>query len=459
MAKAIPELDKLFQREIDAILESAGDGEADFTRFVFFSCNYSSRTFRAYCNFSRATFAQNALFTLSRFKKGASFDDATFSLGASFAFTEFAHDAVFGGATFTKLADFGYTKFSRVADFSAVMFLDSVRFNRTEFLQDSEYLPGPIFTYARFSKPELSIFYKSDLSHAFFHRCDVTNINFSSVTWAERKGCRKRMVFEELVKFGDDDLVKIGHKMRLSTYDLETDELSPDDRDYGLIAELYQQLKKNYDERKDYWTAGDFHYGEMEMKRLATPRGRRLLAWLEGSRDRLAKRLNNGAKSPKWPAFWRFYSVVRKLNIIRRWWHQHLSLIAWYKYASEYGENYRRPVMWLVVVLALFACLFPLKGVRYDPAKDLDAGKSASPQVLTYRQPAPAEKTWLIGWRAETELLKDSCLSSLEVASFQKERMYEPVYRTGHFLILMEMVMSSSLFALFLLAIRRQFRR
>jgi hypothetical protein len=26
-----------------------------------------------------------------------------------------------------------------------------------------------------------------------------------------------------------------------------------DERDHVLIAELYQQLKKNYDERKDYW--------------------------------------------------------------------------------------------------------------------------------------------------------------------------------------------------------------
>jgi hypothetical protein len=30
-------------------------------------------------------------------------------------------------------------------------------------------------------------------------------------------------------------------------------------RDYGLIAELYEQVKKNYDDKRDYWTGGDFH--------------------------------------------------------------------------------------------------------------------------------------------------------------------------------------------------------
>ncbi len=29
---------------------------------------------------------------------------------------------------------------------------------------------------------------------------------------------------------------------------------SHDERNFVLIAELYQQLKKNYDDRRDYWT-------------------------------------------------------------------------------------------------------------------------------------------------------------------------------------------------------------
>jgi len=50
--------------------------------------------------------------------------------------------------------------------------------------------------------------------------------------------------------------------------------------DYRAVAQIYQQLKKNYDSRLDYWTANEFHYGEMEMKRLAVPRWRRWLSFI-----------------------------------------------------------------------------------------------------------------------------------------------------------------------------------
>ena len=61
------------------------------------------------------------------------------------------------------------------------------------------------------------------------------------------------MVFEELVDLEDP-------------YDangLKPQKDNPGEREYELIAILYQQLKKNYDARQDYWTAGDFHYGEL----------------------------------------------------------------------------------------------------------------------------------------------------------------------------------------------------
>src|ERR1019366_293245 len=82
----------------------------------------------------------------------------------------------------------------------------------------------------------------------------------------------KRMVFEEEVKLDLDEASA-----------LRPGSDNHDERNYGLIAELYQQLKKNYDDRKDYWTAGDFHYGELEMKRKSSPRTNKLWRWLHRS--------------------------------------------------------------------------------------------------------------------------------------------------------------------------------
>jgi hypothetical protein len=250
------------------------------------------------------------------------------------------------------------------------------------------------------------------LGQALFHNCDDSQVNFSLVEWRQRKGSGKRMVFEEIV----DLEATLG-----PAKDLKLAKGSPDERDYGLIAELYQQLKKNYDERKDYWTAGDFHYGEMEMKRLAS----------------------------------------RRKNKIWRWWHRRLSLVAWYKYASQYGESYARPAFWLATILFAFALLFPVAGLRYDPAKNphVASGTVLSSYVLTYWHPFPPGQGGTERHKAQWRLFGHSCVTALDVAAFQRDRTYEPAYPWGRLLFLMELLLVPTLFGLFLLAAQRQFRR
>jgi hypothetical protein len=136
-----------------------------------------------------------------------------------------------------------------------------------------------------------------------------------------------------------------------------------------------------------------------------------------------------------------------------------LSLVAWYKHASEYGENYIRPLNCLALTLLFFALTFPLVGLKYDPAKDLDAGKDTKPEILSYRDASPTGKVVSDLYKSEYELVLDSSLSAIEIASFQKNPIYEPAGRAGRVLSLVEMLSTSTFLALFLLAIRRQFRR
>jgi hypothetical protein len=53
----------------------------------------------------------------------------------------------------------------------------------------------------------------------------------------------------------------------------------------------------------------------------------------------------------------------------------------------------------------------------------------------------------------------NSSLTTVYIAAFQKDLVYEPSYPWGRVLALLEVVLTSTLFALFLLAVRRQFRR
>ncbi|PYT60644.1 MAG: hypothetical protein DMG35_10805 [Acidobacteria bacterium] len=150
----------------------------------------------------------------------------------------------------------------------------------------------------------------------------------------------------------------------------------------------------------------------------------------------------------------------RRKNRVLRWLVQHLRLVAWYKYASQYGESYVRPAIWLGVTLLLFALLYPAVGLRYDSTKGR-AGTTAPsvPVNLTYASPLflgqPAPNRHKAQWR----LFGISCLTALEIAAFQKEPAYQPVYPWGRLLTLIEMLLTSTLAALFFLAVRRQFRR
>lgn len=450
-------LDATFTQDVNfysATFTRANFYSAMFTQGAYFfdaaftqDANFRLATFMHHADFRLATFVHNADFYSATFTHNANFYRATFAQDADFskaAFTQdanfysamFAHVANFSGATFTQDAYFSHATFKKL-QFIRAKFEGAVEFRKTEFREHDEdgeqrnqdLLPGPVFSLAEFTQPEKVLFYKTYLGQALFHNCDVSKMNFSSVEWRQRNGSGKRMMFEEVV---DLEHAK----------DLAPREDNPDERDYGLVAELYQQLKKNYDARQDYWTAGDFHYGELEMKRLACKRKNKALRWLV----------------------------------------QHFRLVALYKYASHYGESYVRPALWFGATLLVFALLFPRFGLRYDAAKNrasvvvssgvagstsastaASSSASASPSadvfVLTYANPLFPGQPESYRHKAQLRLFGNSLLTALEIAAFQKEPAYQPVYPWGRFLTLVEMLLTSTFAGLFFLAVRRQFRR
>jgi hypothetical protein len=137
-----------------------------------------------------------------------------------------------------------------------------------------------------------------------------------------------------------------------------------------------------------------------------------------------------------------------------------LGLAAWYKYVSQYGESYLRPLLVLGLVLLLFTLLYPTAGLRYSLGKDQHVASAASAtDVLTYGRPFLPGKDYSGWFSAEGRLFGNSLLTALDVAAFQKERAFEPVYPWGRVLALVEMLFTSTFFALLVLALRRQFRR
>jgi uncharacterized protein YjbI with pentapeptide repeats len=422
-----------FREEFERILTRASGGVADFTGFVFQETEFGFKGFYVKCIFSGATFAQKASFVRARFEQEADFRQAIFAQRAGFGGAWFSQDANFEYAKFRNEADFfstwfyGKAKFSACrfdgdmdfsgcifktkADFSDTWIACRATFSGTEFgrvLMGQRNAPSPIFTKATFETPEKVSFYQTSLVHALFHRCDISKINFSDVTWCKRAN-GKNMLFEEMV----DLEVKDGNTTYSVAVSLAPVKDDPNPRNYRVIAELYQQLKKNYDDRRDYWTAGDFHYGEMEMKRLHSDHDNQAVRWL----------------------------------------HRNLGLVAWYKYASDYGESYVKPALWLMAILMVFTFLYPWKGL----CTEIKAGKPTGD--LVHCDPEKIEVAYGDGVSRLRSVVGHGAMTSLYVAAFQKDLTYQPSYPWGRLLALVEVLLTSALGALFLLAVRRQFKR
>ncbi len=413
-----------FWREFDRILGAAGEGEAYFDHFFFPLLDFglTGRKFQAICRFYAAIFTRDVDFSYAHFAQDADFREATFTQHANFRFgtftqnakfhkATFMQDTDFHGRTFTQYADFGEatfaqairfveTKFHGTAYWGSSQFLDRAEFRRTKFDPQIAGQPSVVFALANFSKPGEIVFDDVDLSRALFHDTDVSQLCFtSSALWGKRDGNHGLAVFEETIDCGQPDAIGLKRSGQ---------------RDYRAVEQIYRQLKKNYDSRLDYWTANELHFGEMEMKRLAVPTAGRLLS-------------------------------------LRRWLHPKLSLVALYRYASDYGNSYVKAIVWLLGTLVLFTALLPLPGIGLK--------RQGARQAETYASAWHTGEGWTPNLWAEVGLVGKGAITSVDAATFQKSAEYAPAYPWGRVLEIFETLLSSTLFALFLLAIRRQFRR
>jgi uncharacterized protein YjbI with pentapeptide repeats len=455
-----------FQAEFEQILKSTPvlGGKADFTGFIFPESNYAERTFAPDCSFLNAVFLQKANFGRTsfngttdfvhclfekqadfsqvKFRETAHFSASWFAMDADFTWANFMSDAlflnasfqskvVFYGCTFGQLANFWHATFAGIAEFQEAHVQGPLRFLETYFERDLTSAPCLRFSEVELANPKQVVFYRTNLTHALFYNTNISEVVFSLVVWGSRNYHSHKTRWRSLSWAADlrpDRACLFEEVVDTSFYresELGPTTNNPDERNYGLFAEMYQQLKRNYDTKGDYWMAGNWHYGEMEMKRLHSR--------------------------------WR----LRPL----RWLSQHFSLVALYKYASAYGESYTMPLIWLGLVLVGFALMYPVLGCY--PATGLmlnsqDAvyTKDTAQNYINYWNYAaffaahPLEHP--SGWLG---MMLHSFMTSISVAGFQKELRYMPSYPWGRMMALVELLLTSTFGGLFALAIRRQFKR
>lgn len=375
--------------------EDTSAKELDFSEFRFphfsikgaFNEIIETDSFQKPVDFCGAEF-QEVDFTGVKFKE-ANFSGAKFYL-ARFRGAQF-NKVNFSGAEFNE-GDFLFVKLES-SDFSYAQIAEGIYF-------DGESVKGSFhgkvdFRWLSFKDEGKLILERVDLSRACFNGTplleeDKHRVEFNDVTWGRNyflKGkipsfFRRKILIEELEEKKPNEFLS----------------------GYQGVYDLYHQLVKIYESKREFETAEDFHVGEMEM--------RRKYIW--------------ATASPRWHGLWRWIRLRANSYWV-------------YKWLSNYGTNYWWAFFMLLCMLGAFSGIFLLSGFTV-----------VDERTVNYN----------FGWGAPSWAdIKEAMRYTLSILPFQRSMRYEPYGILTEIWKVAAVLVFSSQFALLLLAVRRRFKR
>jgi uncharacterized protein YjbI with pentapeptide repeats len=288
----------------------------DFSNSTFHErADFSGVQFNGAADFRKATFNGNAYFSNAIFNEKVCFLRATFNEKAHFRATfkranfiraTFNGNAYFSNAIFNEAVTFKEATFNKKADFSEakigrVAYFPHAVFNEVKFVDLKRGKKGILSTDGPVLIFRGATF--NDPENTRFDQLDLSNISFVAAD-VSQIDIGENVRWDANKKFLDERLAERG-------------EVS-----YEKAGTVYRRLRQNLESKLRYAEAGKFFIAEMEVKR---------------------KNIRTKNKALKW----------LRTNI--------LSVLAWYKYFCNYGEDHQRAILWVLLtplVAALLATLF-----------------------------------------------------------------------------------------------------
>ena len=422
----------LNQKKVEEMLER-GDS---FYGFEIGDVNFSKHTFKKHVKFESAKFIGIANFEDAKFLNGANFRHAEFSgkggayfngtkffgdesadfmganfsgkmgsnfigatfsgnLGANFHWAKFSGE---GGVTFTDAkfsgeggANFKSAVFSctKSADFTFAEFFceDRISFEDVTFEKDCIIY----FERIKVKYPKNLFFRNAYLGNTIFFQTDVEDFNFKNVKFRKLPHDKLNWMKRIFTIRREALMDEIGDKFGVIFYPTKIDE-----KYFSQVEIIYRQLKRNFEEKRDYAKAGDFHFGEMEMKRLQKSKFK-----------------------------------------------QYFSLIAFYKYFSGYGQKWVMALFWFLGFVALFSFLNLnwLQPIQENKSTVNSEAESNSEQI------------------DKPVAISDAIIYTINTMTLRKDTRFEITCSNVLLFVIFQSVVGPTMLALMLLAIRRQFRR
>lgn len=184
------------------------------------------------------------------------------------------------------------------------------------------------------------------------------------------------------------------------------------EKDYEKIAENYRQLVLNYEKRREYDVAENFHFGEMHMRR-------------------------------------RRKETARKWWVPTRWVNGH----SIYGLSSSYGTSYRRALLIFALIFLLLSVAFQYSGYQIIEPKSGTVVRTVEYEVLHKQNYQP------VSFRQWRDDFSQSLMFTLTLITFQKGDFYRPLDELSRLWLSVGTLALAGQAALLFLAIRRRFKR
>ena len=412
--------------------------DADFAFSQFYgSADFQEKVFSGATNFHYATFHEGATFTNSRFEADVNFigsefsgtawfNDATLDGYIGFVSTHFKGEVWFAGisyamadmigTTFEKDAHFHNTVFA-AGSFIETQFKGTTTFGYFKHMEQSpnqdiaKEAPNTIF----FEGVDMKhlLFREANLANASFNQCyNLDQAKFYDCKW-NSESSRSHVLYDELVLRGKvtpwEEMAERAIRIRESESPTNTASDSAEvaqptesllEGKYAAVEETCRALKKHFEDRRNFLAAGDFHEGEMEMRRLAKGPWRRNLLSVEA-------------------VYWRL---------------------------SRYGQRWLRPLGWLLGLLLLAAAIYAATGLRL----------SGNGHELRWNFDQELSSKLILDW---LYVYTHSLLYSVSVTALMRGVFATPTHLLGLLVQTVEFILGPILLFLIGLAIRRGLRR
>ena len=414
----------------------------------FHEADFAYSHFHEVADFRRRVFHGTTDFTGAEFHRQAQFEEAKFEGEVNFSAVQFAGKAWFNNSTFD-----GYLKlnsayfldevwfagvFNVIAVVVGSVFQRDAHFHNTVFAAGSfietQFKGTTTFGYFKHMEqspnqdiakeaPNIIFFEGVDMKHLLFREANLANASFNlcynldqakfyDCDWNTESG-RRHVLYDELVLRGEvipwEEMAEReirSHKSKSAT-NVANDRVegsqskeSLHEGKYAAVEETCRALKKHFEDRRNYLVAGDFHEGEMEMRRLAKGPWRRNLLSVEA-------------------VYWRL---------------------------SRYGQRWLRPLGWLLGLLLLAAAVYAATGLRL----------SGNGHELRWNFGQELSSELIFDW---LYVYSHSLLYSISVTALMRGILATPTHLLGLLVQTVEFILGPMLLFLIGVAIRRRLRR